>query len=553
MKYKYIIDFKNEVTDKEIDLYISNLSGKVIKEFNQFDKTFLIECDKKPTISEIVDHIIDDTVHPIVLLGDIINTDRYYGTSDPLLPATSISTGDNKDWWKNYVLEYPEFDKEEVVISRRGSGITVYIMDSGILKSHPDFTETDIRDIYSVSDTTTDTSGHGTAICSVIAGKECGLTSATIKNVKIFQKNYSTKQSDMLSALDAILSDYLADTNSFGIVNCSWSIPKNLYIEEKIKVLLDAGLCFIAAAGNNGVPITDVTPGSMDGVLTIGAYNQDFLPCNFSNYSNTTATSLTKSYTNSGQIDGWAPGEDIYVATLDGLYSMSAGTSLSAAIHSCVLAYNLSARLNNGILAEISSDLTCQLMSNLSLSRTNMLDLSDPKYSESVNRISTLANRIDLSQYVTNPFNSMAVHVNSKKTKRIFNPQEFIAYEIVKPLPLGFSITTNGILIGSPTTVSGMYEYFTSLVKVYKDNETSILIDLALGILAEDYDRSLVPADDPILDITLLAVNCTEDPVIPPGNPTPVIGCTDDCNSAGRGTCIQGSKGAYTCYCSVPA
>ena len=198
--------------------------------------------------------------------------------------------------------------------------------------------------LYSITGSFDDTVGHGTAIASIISGRTCGLTDATIKVVKIFDPTVATKQSDILAALDAIATDFTSQSSP-GIINMSWSIAKNSFIDSRIQSLIDVGAIVVCSAGNSGVPIENVTPASISSALTIGAYNTEFEPCDFSNYTGS-SLSLTQNETNRGALDGWAPGIDIWSAGLNDSFYYVSGTSISAAIATCGLAYNFSGALN---------------------------------------------------------------------------------------------------------------------------------------------------------------------------------------------------------------
>ena len=204
------------------------------------------------------------------------------------------------------------------------------MLDSGIDLTHSEFTGKDISLVYSLTGDFNDTNGHGTGLASLMVGNTCGVTSTSIKVVKIFDDNQPTKQSDFLHALDAILTDMNSNINKFSIINCSWAINKNIYIEDKIKHLINAGALVVASAGNSGKPIEEVTPASMPDVLTIGAYNSDFVPCDFSDYSNPSVVSLTQGQVNTGTLDAWAPGEQIWIANPT---SKGGGYGFAANVH----------------------------------------------------------------------------------------------------------------------------------------------------------------------------------------------------------------------------
>lgn len=545
---KYLVDFKDTATEAEIQDYLLQNNATVEKSFSKFTNIFLVSADTEPPVTDIVDHVVDDDGYVLNLLGDIVISDQHFGLKDPSLPDLTISTTDNNDWWKNYVLKEPVFDEPTVSISRKGAGASVYIMDSGIKADHPEFVNANIVNLFTVTDNFEDTNGHGTALASIIVGDTCGLSNAKIKVVKIFESGHSTKQSELLAALDAIYSDFEANSGRFSVVNCSWSIPKNTLIDQRIQQLCQAGLYFVAASGNSGVPIDDVTPASIDEVITIGSFGKDLTPSDFSNYTDPSAVSYTPGINNTGELDGWAPGEGIRVATLDGGYGMSAGTSLSAAIHSCVLAYNLDDYLDeDSKIMGLTQRQSNSLVASVSLSRNGILDLSAPEYSGSVNRISTLINSRSFSSLgLDRPFYTNRIPVGTSFSSFVFNPHITDTVEILTPLPPSFKIIPQGFLIGEPTSVEGSYQIFTSSIRITPLSGESFDKELKIAVVGANFDPSTVPADDPDLAITLLVdyFCSTTGTSIPAAD-----NCIDDCGAVGCNNTVIKPGDFRNCLC----
>lgn len=332
---KYIIDFINSATREEIDQYLSTNGITKLKHFEILGNVLHIESDTVPSPDPLIESIVVDDDNPIHLLDfDLTLVD--------IVSTTEFTVDDEKNWWKVASIKDVDFDQEQYTHAVRGFGGTVYILDSGIETSHPEFQDVDIQLLHSFTNDFTDTRGHGTALASLISGKTCGLTGATIKVVKIFDTSVSTYQSDMLAAFDVVLNDYISNGRTLSVVNLSWGMPKNEYIDSKINYLRSQGLNVVAAAGNSGIPINNVTPASIPAVLTVGAYNQELTPCDFSNYTSESIISNTNEVVNTGALDIWAPGEKIWAAGLNGTYGYIAGTSASAAIVSGAIVYNLS-------------------------------------------------------------------------------------------------------------------------------------------------------------------------------------------------------------------
>lgn len=330
---KYIVDFIDSASADDITQYCQTNSCQILKTFNSFENVYLIESSVEPPTTDIITSIIkDDTliVEPLLYSSNSMQT---------------LDIQNEDEWWKTIIVKDLDMEAVSAEIPRYGIDATVYVLDSGINSNHDEFTESNIQQLYSFNSDFNDYNGHGTAIASVISGKTCGISSARLVAVKIFQAGVPTYQSHMLEALDAINTNMLLNPNKFAIVNISWAITKNEYIENKIRTLVDNYACIICSAGNNGGQIANVTPASMPEVYVIGAYDRELTICDFSNYNS--AIYNTPNANNIGLRFAWAPGEYIKIAYNDG-YSFAAGTSISAAIASAAAAYGSWTFLNNG-------------------------------------------------------------------------------------------------------------------------------------------------------------------------------------------------------------
>lgn len=549
---RYLIDFINNATNEEINNYLSQNGYTVLKQWNNFEKVYLVEGANPPPADSLVErHEEENTLALTPHAYEFVCNPYHQTHSDPAQPDLIINTNDEKDWWKNFSYHQPNFEDETYTIKRLGQNITVYIMDSGIEASHPEFSEANINFLYSVTPGDfSDTNGHGTALAGVIVGKTCGITNAKVQVVKIFDQNHGTTQSEFLDALDAILENHV--DNTFGVINCSWSIPKNEWIEHKLALAIAEGMYVLAAAGNTGTPIDDVTPASMMEVLTVGAYDQNLEPCSFSDYTGPAPTG--GGVTNHGELDGWAPGIQIWSADLGGGCAYFGGTSLSTAITSAVVISNLSWLADeNGMRLMAFTDRELSTNSDLidgqvftAFRREDLLDLNDPKYANSKNRIATIFdssfNRKPQYPDEINPI----WYVGRENQIAVFSPGITKKLYSADPLPENWTFTQNGLLWGKPTPDQGPQNgehyklHVINFVRVdINDVEENVTVNIYLA--REDIDFNDIPADDPIIPITLLAIcggfKC---------NPGSTVGCQSPCP---YGCCVGSKSNMFQCRC----
>jgi len=557
---KYIVDFHNDAPDADISKYLADNGCTVLKEWDNFDKVFLVEAAAEPPVTSIVAFVKDDEFTLAIKPKDI-EINSYHNVSNPNFPQVTISTTDKKDWWKNYTLAQPIFDNPTTTYSQKGSNIHVYIMDSGIYSSHPEFEGVDVTNIYSVTGLDfNDYNGHGTALASIISGKTCGISSAKLKIVKIFDPNHATLQSEFLDALDAVMADL--PEGHFGILNCSWAIPRNEWVEFKLKECIDDGLWIVAAAGNSGEPIPNVTPAAMPEVFTVGAYNQDLLPCDFSDYTGS-AISVTGDATNHGVLDGWAPGQDIYAAVAwyegnaeHGIiptqpYSYTAGTSMAAAITSATLAHNLNdfCWADGKKLPDTEGYFLAGpgAVSAIIVGRKDLLDLTDPKYTDSKNVLVTLINLTDIKMPTDEI--TYALRAGSKSNLgRLFNPSVTKSVDILEPFPDNFTILPHGGVYATPTIEQGptageSFKLYTAKVSRVGVDDVEETVTVNIYVLAANYQPTDLPEDH---DINIVLLGPCSLPAFMSCSLVFKSGCNDNC---GGFFCCGGSGKESQCIC----
>ena len=484
---KYLLDFKNDTSDAVIQQYCTDHSITVIRQFDKLGLVYEVSSDTVPPVTDIIEYVINDEEAPLTLLNR--TTVEFSPTVD-------------SNWWKMATLDLHDYDVTTVTHRLNTKNVNVYVVDSGITANHPEFDGVAVENIYSYDGTFDDINGHGTAISSIIAGNTCSLTNADLKVVKIFGAT-PTLQSHLLAAFDAIIAH--SATNRFpSIVNLSWIIDKNTFIESKIQKLIDNKIAVVCSAGNAGIPIPNVTPASMFDAITIGAYGQDFEPCDFSNYTSSGIT-VTNSGVNFGAIDVWAPGIDIMAANIDGTYHIVSGTSIAAAIHSATLAYAYAIEfsgsdpefmLSTTRIQELIS--TPWVQKTAGSYRMNILSLTGV-YSESVNRISSMFSKPEAVNRYVFDFSDTVILGNSLE-EILFLDMHVSSFTTEQPLPTGLQIT-NGLIHGTiDPSYLGDQEY-----KLFKTN-CNVVTTTGENVVSQ---INLLVKKDEVVD-----VSTTEDPEI---------------------------------------
>lgn len=491
---KFIVDFVDDATPEQIAEYFQQHGCQLLQTFSAFDKCYLVEAAEHPaTNHSAITSVMKDEDFQIMPL--------VYSPTD----VANVNVSSDDDWWKVVSIAYLDVTEPTINVPRRGDKANVYVVDSGVNSNHPEFQDAIINHLYSFNDDFKDYNGHGTAIASVINGKTCGLTSSKVTSVKIFQSGVPTYQSHMLAALDAIYNDIVANPNQFPIVNLSWAIAKNEYIESKIKKLIDKNVWVVCSAGNSGIAVADVTPAGMPETYTISSFSRELKPCDFTNYESAIAN--TPGTINIGPYWMWAPGEHIRVAFNDA-YDYVAGTSISAAIASAAMAYStwvylkedgstpqfVIATPNNAMSRAISNGDLLDIPIEYSQGKPQLIaGFPVYKYGE------TMVMYLPANQYKIN------VKSNQKWDLQIVDPMYATGLISIDPLPDGIVLNGN-YLEGQIETDTYFVRRINYSVRLNDGEEYKCI--LFLYVTADTYTPEMIPEEDQILDIALLLNQC---------------------------------------------
>ncbi|MEY3274679.1 MAG: hypothetical protein RLZZ279_811, partial [Actinomycetota bacterium] len=200
-----------------------------------------------------------------------------------------------------------------------GAGVRVYVVDTGVNASDPDFAgriETGF-DAYGQNLQGADCQGHGTHVAGTVAGTRYGVAKkATIVPVRVLGCSGSGSFSLFITAMDWIIANHPAGTP--GVMNASLGGGKYQLANDAVQKLFAAGITPVLAAGNENTDACSRTPASTPNAITVGASTNADSRASFSNFGDC--------------VDVFAPGVGImsnnYVDTATGR-SLS-GTSMAA-------------------------------------------------------------------------------------------------------------------------------------------------------------------------------------------------------------------------------
>ena len=129
---------------------------------------------------------------------------------------------------------------------------------------------------YSViGDDTADHNGHGTAMSSLILDET---SNAYIVSIKALDDNGHGNMSDVYAAVQ------LAEDLGVDYILMAVSIRNSGKYDAFISLIMDTKATVVAAAGNSGADASKYLPAGIDGVITVGAVDDEYYLRSFSNY-----------------------------------------------------------------------------------------------------------------------------------------------------------------------------------------------------------------------------------------------------------------------------
>lgn len=201
-----------------------------------------------------------------------------------------------------------------------GSGVTVYVLDTGVLTTHVEINGRASAGYDATNDTTavlpTDCNGHGTHVAGTVAGTTYGVApGASIVGVKVFPGcSNSTSWSYVIEAVDWVTQNATLPA----VVNMSLGGSASGALDSTIRASIESGITYVIAAGNSSEDACASSPARLPEALTVGASDNNDNRASFSNWGPC--------------VDVFAPGVSIVSSwyTSNTQLASSSGTSMAA-------------------------------------------------------------------------------------------------------------------------------------------------------------------------------------------------------------------------------
>jgi len=197
--------------------------------------------------------------------------------------------------------------------SNNGSGVTAYIIDTGIRTSHTDFGGRAVWGTNTTGDgTDTDCNGHGTHVAGTVGGTKYGVAKGvTLVAVKVLDCSGSGSFSGVVAGIDWVTAQHAA--GQLAVANMSLGAQgTDSATEDAVRTSIGDGVVYAIASGNSSANACNYTPARVTEAITVNATTSTDARASFSNYGSCT--------------DIFAPGQSI---TSDWNTSNSATNTIS--------------------------------------------------------------------------------------------------------------------------------------------------------------------------------------------------------------------------------
>jgi subtilisin family serine protease len=202
---------------------------------------------------------------------------------------------------------------------RAGAGVTAYVIDTGIRRTHAEFSGRAVSGYTAISDGrgTDDCNGHGTHVAGTVGGETYGVAQdVRLVAVRVLDCQGSGSNSGVIAGVDWVTSNHAA--GSPAVANMSLGGGVSSALDTAVNNSINDGVTYALAAGNDsGANACNGSPSRVAAGLTIGS---------------STRTDARSSFSNIGScLDMFAPGSDITSAwiTSDSSTNTISGTSMA--------------------------------------------------------------------------------------------------------------------------------------------------------------------------------------------------------------------------------
>jgi len=305
---QYIVIYHDNTTSNDMTRHIKQMAS--VNEDNEITHVYNINNEFKGFSAKLDDSSLQQLQDdPLVkeLYADItVSIDANSCGSSQANPV-SWGLGRTSSWGSDYRTAY-FYDSNTA-----GFGVDVYVIDTGVLTTHPDFGGRATLGVNYAGGSATDQNGHGTHCAGTVGGTNSGIAKwSSIIAVKVLGADGSGSLANVIAGVNWVAN---RPTTRPGVGSMSLGSTYNAAVNNAVAATVSAGYTMVVAAGNSNANACNYSPASTASAISVGATTESDSRSSFSNWGNC--------------VHIFAPGSNIYSAYLGNSYATLSGTSMA--------------------------------------------------------------------------------------------------------------------------------------------------------------------------------------------------------------------------------
>jgi subtilisin family serine protease len=201
--------------------------------------------------------------------------------------ATIVTTQTSATWGLDRIDQRALPLSTTYTYTSTGSGVTAYIIDTGILFSHNEFGGRAVSGYDAVDGgTAQDCNGHGTHVAGTVGGATYGIAKGvTLVGVRVLNCSGSGTWSGVIAGMDWVTANHAGPA----VANMSLGGGANSSVDDALRRMIASGVATAVAAGNGNAggraqDACKYSPARVTEAMTIGATNKTDTKASWSNY-----------------------------------------------------------------------------------------------------------------------------------------------------------------------------------------------------------------------------------------------------------------------------
>jgi subtilisin family serine protease len=229
----------------------------------------------------------------------------------------STSTQTNPTWGLDRIDQRPVAGDSSYSYDTSGTGVTAYILDTGIRRSHGEFGGRAVSgfDFVDNDADASDCNGHGTHVSGTVGGSTYGVAKGVkLVGVRVLDCGGSGTAEGVIAGIDWVAANHSGPS----VLNLSLAGFAYAPLDDAVEAASAAGVSVVVAASNDDDDACNYSPARTPSAITVGATDVTDTRGWFSNWGTC--------------VDVFAPGVDVPSAgwTADDASDTFSGTSMAS-------------------------------------------------------------------------------------------------------------------------------------------------------------------------------------------------------------------------------